>query len=106
TERGHIRHFDVTENGGLSGGEVWAEVKGDGPGGADGMKVDTAGYVHCTGPGGVFVYDGEGNQLGRVLIPELAANFNWGDDDLRSVFVTANASLYRYRVKVPGPRPF
>lgn len=106
TERGHIRHFDVTANGGLSGGRVWAEVKGDGPGGADGMKVDTAGNVHCTGPGGVFVFDGQGHLLGRVLIPELAANFCWGDDDMRSVFVTATASLYRYRVKIPGPRTF
>ncbi len=106
TERGHIRHFSVTENGGLSGGEVWADVPGEDSGVVDGMKVDTAGYVHCTGPGGMLVFDIEGNLLGTVLVPELAANFNWGGDDLRDVFVTASTSLYRYRVKVPGPRPF
>ena len=55
---------------------------------------------------GMLVFDGEGNHLGTVRIPELSANFNWGGDDLRDVFVTASTSLYRYRVKVPGPRPF
>ena len=36
TERGHIRYFSVTENGGLSGGEVWADVPGDDSGVVDG----------------------------------------------------------------------
>ncbi|MBL8706661.1 MAG: hypothetical protein JNM30_17550 [Rhodospirillales bacterium] len=30
------------------------------------------------------------------------ANFCFGDDDLRSLYVTASSSLLRLRVKVPG----
>ena len=39
-------------------------------------------------------------------IPEYTANFAWGDDDYRSLFITASTSLYRLRVKVPGRPAF
>jgi gluconolactonase len=106
TERGHIRHHSVAEDGSLSGGEVWAEVAGEGPGAADGMKVDTVGNVYCTGPGGLFLFDANAKLLGIIRVPESVANFNFGDDDLRSIFMTASTSLYRVRVKVPGQVPF
>lgn len=106
TERGHIRSHAVAADGSLSGGEVWAEVTGEGPGGADGMKVDTAGNVYCTGPGALYVYNSDAKLLGSIRTPELVANFNFGDDDLRSIFMTATTSLYRVRVKVPGQVPF
>ena len=44
---------------------------------------------------------------GRLTIrpmPEPTANFCFGDDDYRSLFVTASHSLYRFRVIVPGRR--
>ena len=70
------------------------------------MKVDTAGNVYCTGPGGLYVYDSNAKLLGSIRTPELVANFCFGDDDLRSVFMTATTSLYRVRVKIPGQVPF
>lgn len=106
TERGHIRLFDVGEDGSLSNDRVWTEVTGEGEGAADGMKVDSAGNVYCTGPGGVHVFDDRATLLGRILVPEMVANFNWGGDDLRSLFLTASTSLYRVRVETPGQRPF
>ena len=106
TEHGHIRHFDVGADGSLRGGRIWAEVKGEGAGAADGMKVDSVGNVYCTGPGGVHVFSAEGELLGVILVSESVANFNFGDDDLRSVFMTASTSLYRVRVKIPGQVPF
>jgi gluconolactonase len=106
TERGHIRYFDVNADGSLSNSRVWALVTGDGPGAPDGMKFDTAGNLYCTGPGGLQVFDGQGTLLGTILVPENTANFNWGDDDLKSIFLTASTSLYRVRVKIPGPKPF
>jgi len=48
---------------------------------ADGMKVDSEGNVFCCGPGGVHVFSPQGRCLGVVLVPEVVANFNWGDDD-------------------------
>ena len=40
--------------------------------------------------------------LGVIRLPETAANFCFGDDDLRSLYVTASTSLYRVRVATPG----
>lgn len=102
TDRGHIRVFDVKPDGSIAGGQVWAETKGDGPGAPDGMKVDSEGNVYCCGPGGIHVFDPRAECLGVIGTPEVAANFCFGDDDFRSLYVTASTSLYRLRVKVPG----
>ncbi|MEK6709488.1 MAG: SMP-30/gluconolactonase/LRE family protein [Nitrospinota bacterium] len=104
TARKHIRIFEVAANGTLRNGRLWAETKGDKPGAPDGMKIDSAGNVYCCGPGGIHVFDRDVNLLEIIEVPERTANFAWGDDDLRSLFITASTSLYRTRVRVPGLR--
>ena len=102
TERQHIRLFEVGANGSLSGGNVWAETAGEGPGAPDGMKIDSAGNIYCCGPGGIHVFDPGAICLGVIRVPENAANMAWGDADLRSLYITASTSVYRIRVAVPG----
>ena len=102
TDAGHIRVFDVAEDGSISGGEVWAVPEGAGDGGCDGMKIDSKGNLYCTGPGGLHVYASDATCLGVIEVPEVAANFTWGDDDLQAVYITASTSLYRTRVNIPG----
>ena len=102
TARKHIRAFDVKPDGGLSGGAVWAETTGEGRGAPDGMKLDSAGHVYCCGPGGIHVFAPDATCLGVIHVPEPTANFAWGDDDLRSLYITASTSVYRIRVQVPG----
>lgn len=102
TERGHIRVFTVRPDGTLADGRVWAETVGEGAGAPDGMKIDSAGNLYCCGPGGIHVFDAGATCLGVIRTPEVAANFCWGDDDMRSLFITASTSLYRIRVQVPG----
>ncbi len=102
TERKHIRVFDVKPDGTLGGGRVWAETTGEGQGAPDGMKTDSQGNVYCCGPGGIHVFDPEGDCLGVIRMPEYTANFCFGDDDLRSLYVTASTSIYRLRLATPG----
>lgn len=102
TARKHIRVFDVTATGGLRNGRLWAETRGDKPGAPDGMKVDGAGNVYCCGPGGIHVFAPDATPLEVIEVPEYAANFAWGDDDYRSLFITASTSLYRIRTAAPG----
>ena len=102
TARRHIRVFDVAGDGGLRNGRLWAETKGDAPGAPDGMKLDSAGNLYCCGPGGIHVFDPDANLLEVLAVPEYAANFAWGDEDYRSLFITASTSLYRVRRHVPG----
>jgi len=106
TMKAHIRAFDVKADGTVSGGRVWAEATGDRDGLCDGMKCDSQGNLYTTGPGGVHVFTPDATCLGIIYVPEGASNFSWGEDNLRSLFITAGTSLYRVRVKVPGNKVF
>lgn len=101
-----IRVFDVAADGTLHNARVFASgIKSDlEPGRPDGMKCDAQGNVWVTGPGGVRVYAPDGDWLGTVRIPEMAANLTWGGEAFRTLFVTATHSLYAVPTKV-GPRP-
>lgn len=101
TERGHIRVFDVTPSG-ISGGAVWTEVTGEGEGATDGLKIDSQGNVYCCGPGGLHVFAPDATCLGVIRVPEVVANFTWGGNDLKSIFLTATTSLYRVTTATPG----
>jgi gluconolactonase len=104
--RRHIRAFTV-EGDRVKGGEVWAELGGgEGERTPDGMKIDSQGNVYCVGPGGIHVFSPQAERLGVILVPENTANFCWGEDDLKSLFITASKSLYRIRVEVPGLATF
>lgn len=102
TERQHVRVFDVAADGTLANGQVWCETSGEGEGAPDGMKIDSQENLYTTGPGGIHVFSADATCLGVILVPEGTANFAFGDDDLKSLFITASTSLYRTRVKVPG----
>jgi gluconolactonase len=102
TEMQHIRAFDVQADGSLANSRVWAKTVGEGAGAPDGMKIDSAGNLYCCGPGGLHVFAPDATCLGVIKMPEYTANFCWGDDDFRSVFITAATSVYRLRVIVPG----
>ncbi len=102
TIRQHIRVFDVLADGTVSNGRLWANLEGDKPGVADGMKVDSQGHIFSCGPGGIHIFTPDAVCLGVIEMPEHTANFVWGDDDLRSLYIAASTSLYRLRVNVPG----
>ncbi len=101
-QRRHVRVFDVETNGGLVPCGIFHDMNVSWEGVPDGMKVDTNGHVYCTGPGGVWVFDPQGVHLGTILTPEEPGNCAWGEDDMKSLFITARTSLYRIRVAIPG----
>jgi len=103
TDRQHIRVFDVAADGTLSNGQHWADTGGAEPGVADGMKCDSAGNLFCCGSGGIHVFDPDGRRKGIIRTPEVAANFTWGGADMTEMFITATHSVYRLRMKIPGP---
>jgi gluconolactonase len=104
SERNHLRAFDVGEEWRLSGGDVLVTFpeEGDVP---DGLKLDRDGNIFSTGPGGVWICSPEGQILGHVSFPETAANLAWGDDDARTLYVTASTTLYRLPCRVTGHAP-
>jgi gluconolactonase len=108
TERAHIRVFDVQPDGSIANSRVLA----DGIGTAsleigdlvDGMKLDERGNIWVTGPGGVCVFDPQGEHIGTVQVPEPVGNLNWGGPNWDWLFIPATSSVYRIECKVSGNR--
>ena len=71
----------------------------------DGLKVDQAGNVYACGPGGIWIISPEGEHLGTLRLPEAPHNLAWGDDDGRTLYITALTCVYRIRLQIPGIRP-
>jgi gluconolactonase len=101
TKQRDIRVFDVGPNAELKNGGQFAKEEGTG-GVPDGMRVDVDGNLFVTGPGGIWVWDTNGAHLGTIVLPESAANLNWGDADYRTLYITARTSVYRLKVKTRG----
>jgi sugar lactone lactonase YvrE len=103
SDKTHIRVFDVKEDGTITNGRVFAEVDGNVvEGRPDGMKVDREGNVYCTGKGGVWIFDPDGNHLGVIPVPLKCANFAWGGSDWKSFFMACFDGLFMTRLKTPG----
>lgn len=68
----------------------------------DGMKVDSAGNLFATGPGGVLVLTPQGRHLGTIDPGEATANCGWGDDG-STLYMTSDMNLCRIRTKTKGP---
>jgi gluconolactonase len=105
TRAKEIRVYDFA-GGGITNGRLFAKEEGPGRGGPDGMKVDVAGNLWVTGPGGVWVFDANGKHLGTIKLIEPAANFAWGDADFSTLYFCGRASLYRLKMKVKGFVPY
>jgi gluconolactonase len=102
SQRRHIRAFRVADDGSLLGGTVFQDMNIEIPGSPDGMKVDVEGRIYCTGAGGVWVFDSNGTHLGTIVTPEKPSNCAWGGSDWRTLYITASASVYAIRVRIPG----
>jgi gluconolactonase len=98
--------FEVAADGTLSPGAVFHDAtQAAAEGLPDGLKVDRLGNLYCTGPGGIWVFSPGGEHLGTLELPEVPANCNWGDDDGKTLYVTARMSLYRIKLNIEGIRP-
>ena len=102
---GHIRAFDLLPTGALALGtdRIFCDLRGERPGGPDGMKVDVEGNVYCGGSGGIWVMDPSGKHLGTIVhgAPS-TTNMGWGDDDWKALYITTRDSLFRTRLNIPG----
>ena len=102
-----VMRYEANADGALSNGQVFFDMrnasgkKDD----LDGMKVDQRGNLYVTGPGGLWIISPEGKHLGTIKVPELPANVAWGDDDGKTLYMTAETGLYRIRLNIPGIRP-
>lgn len=95
-------HVDCT----LANGTVFFDMtSAAGEDALDGVKVDQQGNLYVSGPGGLWIISPTGKHLGTLTGPEHPHNLAWGDDDSRTLYLTARTGLYRIRLNIPGVRP-
>jgi gluconolactonase len=97
-----VMRYDVAADGTASNGTVFADLtSAPGEDAIDGIKVDRAGHVFVSGPGGLWVFSPTGETLGTILTPRHVHNRAWGDADGRTLYLCARDRLYRMRL-TPG----
>ncbi len=99
----HIRVFDVSDNGRLSGGKVFATLTA---GLFDGMRLDEAGRIWTSAGDGVHCYDPDGTLLGKILVPEAVANVVFGGVKRNRLYICATTSLYAIMLPLNGAKTF
>jgi gluconolactonase len=107
-EKPLIMAYPLKADGTIGSGRVLVDAKAASqagkPGAPDGMKVDAAGNLFATGPGGVWVIAPDGTHLGTIETGVPTANLAWGEDG-SVLYITANTTLYRLRTKTKGKMP-
>jgi gluconolactonase len=71
------------------------------PGASDGMKVDEAGNLFASGPGGIYVFAPDGAHLGTIVTGGRVSNCGWGEDG-RTLYITADSEVFRIRLSTKG----
>ncbi len=95
--RAIILAVSIGEDGMAADTKVFFDTKNiEGKGSPDGLKVDDAGNLWATGPGGLLVISPQGKFLGRVLTGKATANVAFGGKDGKTVFLTAHDSLVNF----------
>jgi gluconolactonase len=95
----HIRVFDVTDDGSLTNGRLFARIEKGAP---DGIRVDAAGRVFSSARDGVQIFAPSGETIGKILLPENCANVAFGGKENNELFMTASKSLYRVKLSTTG----
>ena len=101
----NIMAYDIQPDGSVANGREFfnaeAVKKPDLKGGCDGMKVDKAGNIFATGPGGVLVISPAGKHLGTLLTGQQTGNCAWGDDG-STLYICADMYLCRVKTNTKG----
>src|SRR5438477_8561549 len=71
----------------------------------DGMKIDKAGNLYVSGPGGLWIISPDGKHLGTIVPPKHPHNFAWGDADGKTLYLCAKSGFYRMKLNIEGIRP-
>jgi gluconolactonase len=109
---GQLYAFDVSSDGkSVSNKRIFSDMVIDGVKcSPDGTAIDVDGNVWVSsgpplGYAGVLVFNPQGMLIGRIRLPERAANLAFGGPKHNMLFITATQSLYVLQVNTQGAHP-
>jgi len=101
-----VMRYEVQPDGSLKNGKLFFDMTSAGTEDAlDGLKVDKAGNLYVSGPGGLWILSLQGKHLGTIIAPKHPHNFAWGDADGKTLYLCARSGLYRMKLNIEGIRP-
>src|SRR5438132_1500051 len=101
-----VMRYEVNPDGTLKNGKLFFDMTSAGTEDAlDGMKVDKAGNLYVSGPGGLWILSPQGKHLGTIIPPKHPHNFAWGDADGKTLYMCARSVLYRMKLNIECIRP-
>ncbi|WP_203351635.1 SMP-30/gluconolactonase/LRE family protein [Streptomyces sp. Sge12] len=98
TRAGHIRAFEVTDDGALTHDRIFTTCPG-----VDNIRFDDGGRLWAAAmEDGVRCYAADGTLIGRLRVPEPVSNIAFGGAKNNRLFITATTSLYSLVMSVTG----
>jgi gluconolactonase len=101
-----VYRYEVNADGTIKNGKLFFDftpIKGEDA--IDGVKVDVEGNVYVSAPGGLHIVSPDAKHIGTIVTPQHVHNMAWGDEDGKTLYLTARTGLYRMRVNIEGIRP-
>src|SRR5438128_4877194 len=85
-----VMRYEVQFDASVSDGKIFFDMtSAPGEDALDGMKIDNAGNLYVSGPGGLWIISPEGRHLGTIVPPKHPHKFAWGDDDGKTLYLCA-----------------
>jgi hypothetical protein len=101
-----LMRYEVNHDTTLSDGKVFFDMtSAPGEDAINGIKLDQQGNLYVSGPGGLWIISSLGKHLGTIVVPKHPHNLAWGGDDGKTLYMTAQRTLYRMPLNIPGIRP-
>lgn len=95
--------YEVADDGTLKNGKIFFDFNfTEDEEALDGVKIDRDGNIFVSAPGGIWILDSNATLLGKITLPERPANMAWGDEDGKTLYMTAHKSIYKMRIKTGG----
>lgn len=93
--------FDINANEEVINGRIWYSAAGYDKslkGGNDGLKIDRNGNVFATGPGGIWIFNQNGNLLGKLRLNEASSNVALSPDE-KTLYITNDMYIVRFKMR-------
>ena len=93
--------YELNEKGLIKSKSIFYKAvsdEGKDTGSPDGMKINKAGYLFASGPGGIWLFNPAGSVIARVHTGQRTSNCAFGKDE-KELFMTCDSYVMRLKLK-------
>lgn len=110
SKENYVWAYDVNEDGTISNGRKFAELRLTGnvlnrkgkSSSADGMAIDTMGNIYIATYLGVQIFDSKGAFIGIINLPSFPVSVGFGGEDMQTLFIVSYDKVYKIPTHMEG----